>query len=337
MKRLLGLDVGGANIKAAHSNGESWSEAFALWRAPADLASRLVAMVSANSPRDFDEVRLTMTAELCDCFATKRDGVHSVVGAVEKFAGDRPVKIWSTLGRFFSPAEARANPLAVAASNWHALGTLMARRVSHAPGLQLLIDIGSTTTDIIRLRGGRIDLRGLNDMDRLASGELVYTGAWRTPLMAMGPAVQLRGRSVRLMAEYFASMADVHLLLKNIPEEPDNHETADNRSATRAHAAARIVRMVGADLDMLTMNDAVDLARQFAQRQNDQISAAISHVLGGESVELAVVSGQGSFIARQLELIKHAEIIDLTQTLGREASIAACAWALLRDDLTWNA
>ena len=328
MKRVLGLDIGGANIKAAHSNGEAWSEPFALWRAPQELGPRLAAMIAANLAREFDEVRLTMTAELCDCFATKSEGVNSVIDAVVTLAGERPVWTWSTTGRFVTPAEAKSDPLSVAASNWHALGTAVAREFSRETGLALLIDIGSTTTDIVLLRDGRVEARGFNDMDRLASGELVYTGAWRTALMACGPTVRVRGREVRVMAEYFASMADVHLLLDHIAEEPACNDTADGRSATKANAAARIVRMVGADMEMLTIADALDIASQFSTRQLDAIGNAIGQVVGDKEIAQYVVSGQGAFLARAA--IRSSNVINLSETIGREASIAACAWAILR-------
>jgi uncharacterized hydantoinase/oxoprolinase family protein len=368
MNRVLGLDIGGANIKAAHSSGEAWSEPFALWKAPHELGARLTAMIAAKPARAFDELRLTMTAELCDCFATKREGVNAVLDAVTTMAGNRPVFTWSTAGRFVSPGEARAEPLKVAASNWHVLGTYVARSLGErwalAPrdprtpatpssqstpsststppasdalggltpparlALNVLIDIGSTTTDIVRLRGGGIEPGGLTDMDRLASGELVYTGAWRTPLMVYGPSVSVRGRAVRVMSEYFAGMADAHLLLGHIAEDAACTDTADGRSATRAHAAARVLRMVGADLDTLMIEDAIEIARHFALRQRTAISMALRDVVGHEPVTRIIASGQGAF------LVKHvapgADIVELETTIGREASIAACAWAILR-------
>jgi uncharacterized hydantoinase/oxoprolinase family protein len=49
----------------------------------------------------------------------------------------------------------------------------------------VLIDIGSTTTDLVRFGGGRVQYRGYTDGERLRSEELVYTGAIRTPIMAV--------------------------------------------------------------------------------------------------------------------------------------------------------
>ncbi len=75
-----------------------------------------------------------------------------------------------------SPRRAHT-PLTVAASNWVATALVVADEVPDA----ILIDMGSTTTDIIPIVGGVVRAIGLTDPDRLASGELVYTGALRTP------------------------------------------------------------------------------------------------------------------------------------------------------------
>ena len=49
----------------------------------------------------------------------------------------------------------------------------------------LFVDMGSTTTDIIPIVGGKVAARGATDAERLQAGELVYTGATRTFLMAV--------------------------------------------------------------------------------------------------------------------------------------------------------
>ena len=167
----LALDIGGANIKAAYGGGpgsrlkpcEIASVAFALWKEPGRLAEKLAEIAARFN--GFDRVLVTMTAELCDCFETKRAGVGHVLDAVEEMAsGGRKsakpqaagaVGVWTTEGRFVSVREARAEPIKAAASNWHALATFVAGLYPGGPSL--LIDTGSTTTDIIRLRDGQPD------------------------------------------------------------------------------------------------------------------------------------------------------------------------------------
>ncbi len=116
-----------------------------------------------------------MTAELSQMFRTKRDGVAFVLDALQAAFPTSEIRVFAVDGRFLPPAEARSAPLAVAAANWSATAHLVALDHPNA----LLIDTGTTTTDIIPISGGLVVSRGRTDPERLASGELVYTGALR--------------------------------------------------------------------------------------------------------------------------------------------------------------
>src|SRR5947209_18322086 len=88
----IGLDIGGANIKAAHSEGPARTVPFEVWKRPDELGRAIAAIVAALPPSD--RAAVTMTAELCDCYPTKQVGVHAVLDAVvEALPG------WSTLVR----------------------------------------------------------------------------------------------------------------------------------------------------------------------------------------------------------------------------------------------
>src|SRR3978361_399199 len=76
---VLGLDIGGANLKAATADKRAVSVPFALWKQPDKLPVALAELV-AKFP-DATEMAVTMTGELCDCFETKRDGVHAIIAA----------------------------------------------------------------------------------------------------------------------------------------------------------------------------------------------------------------------------------------------------------------
>ena len=164
---VLGLDIGGANLKAATCDGRALSVPFALWREPRALPGQVRALVRRFPCR---RLAMTMTGELCDCFVSKRAGVHAILDSVVQAAPKTPIQVWSTRGQFVAVREARADPWRVAAANWHALATFAGRFVPD--GAALLIDIGSTTTDIIPLWQGRPMPRGWTDAERLASGAL---------------------------------------------------------------------------------------------------------------------------------------------------------------------
>lgn len=328
---VAGLDIGGANLKAATAGGAAVSSPFEIWRDPERLADALVELLTKLSA--VDTLAVTMTAELADCFHTKAEGVDRVLAAVERIAGERPVSVWTTAGRFMSPAEARCEPMRVAAGNWHALATWAGQRFAPR-GWGLLIDIGSTTTDIIPLLDGRPAAVGLTDGDRLLSGELVYTGVRRTPLCAVLPEVRFRGQPCPLAAELFATTLDVFLLLGDIAEAPADCQTANGRPATRFEAWHRMARMLCRDANEFTESDAFDAARQFATAQQATIARALDQVLTQQdgAIDSVIVSGSGSFLARRVIATDQrtcgARVVSLDAELTPAVAEAACAFAV---------
>ena len=252
-RRVLGLDVGGANLKAAHTDGAARSRPFALWKDPGGLAGALRDLI-ADMP-DADLLAVTMTGELCDCFESKRQGVIAILDAVQEAAQGKPIRVWRTDGKFVDITEARKTPLQTAAANWLALATFAGRLAPEGPAL--LFDVGSTTTDVIPLLDGRPKPHGRTDRERLESGELVYTGVRRTPLCALAGGA----------AELFATTLDVYLLLDWIAEDAADRNTADGRPATKAAAHARLARMLCADLDSSTEQERMGLAHRVFLKQ----------------------------------------------------------------------
>src|ERR1700676_2452819 len=97
-RAILGLDIGGANIKAYHTNGVACHVPFRLWEKPGELAARLAAL-QADLPAA-EVVAVTMTGELCDCFESRRAGVNAILDAVEHMSSNRLVRVWRNDGRF---------------------------------------------------------------------------------------------------------------------------------------------------------------------------------------------------------------------------------------------
>src|ERR1700749_4656608 len=165
--QVVGLDIGGANLKAADAPGLALTRPFAVWRSPENLAAE-IGLLLASFPKP-DVIALSMTAELADCYRTKREGVEAVIAAVERAAGSTAVRVWQTNGQFVGPDEARRSHGLVAAANWHALATFVGRLAPIGPSL--LIDIGTTTADLIPLADGVPTPTGRTDRERLQSGE----------------------------------------------------------------------------------------------------------------------------------------------------------------------
>jgi (4-(4-[2-(gamma-L-glutamylamino)ethyl]phenoxymethyl)furan-2-yl)methanamine synthase len=327
--RWIALDIGGANIKAAHTWGQARALPFELWKRPEDLPRVLAALTATFPPAE--RVAVTMTAELCDCYPTKAEGVKDVLDAVVGVYADREVRVWGTDERFHGVAEVLARPELAAASNWLALATLAARLLPEGPGL--LIDIGSTTTDLIPLRDGRPAPRGRTDTQRLRTGELVYAGVRRTPVCALAAELPWRGAATGLSAELFATTLDVYLTLGAIPPDPIDDATADGRPATVEAARDRLARMVGADREGFSADDALAFARAADEALMARLAAAADRACQEVGRPRgAVVAGSGGFLARRLadRLIEPGgTLVELDRAWGPVASSAGCAYALV--------
>lgn len=318
---VLGLDIGGANLKAAHTDGTAKTVPFALWKAPQELPSRLNELIKQFS--SFDQLAVTMTGELCDCFETKRDGVAAILEGVGEVAANTPVRVWSLEGRFLTLKTASDNPLRVASANWHAQATMFGRLTTNMPAL--LIDIGSTTTDIIPILEGKPANQAWTDPERLKAHELCYTGVRRTPVCAL-----LQGQHA---AEVFATMLDVYLLLGDAPENSNDLDTADHRPANRAYAEDRLARMVCGDRDTVAASQVQALAQEAKWMQAKKIAQCIDEVVWqlSEPPELLVFSGSGAFLENVVLAactLAHRKVFALEQKVGKDLSNAACAYAV---------
>ena len=333
MRTLIGLDIGGANLKASNGIDRTLEISFPMWKDPSGLTHALRSMEPVLG-EDPDVIAVTMTGELADCFRTKAEGVDRILSSVKKAFPRGDLRVWQTGAEFFTEDEAREFPILVAAANWHALATWAGRACP--VGVALLIDIGSTTTDIIPLSNGTPVTEGGTDPTRLLSGELIYTGVRRTPLCALAPQLEFRGQRIGIAAELFATTRDVHLWLGSLPEAPEDCDTANGRPATREFARDRLVRMLCADSEEIDECETDDLARQWASIQQTQIRRAVEQVLARQSSppRMLLLSGEGEFIARQvlqeIPSLADIETLSLARVLGPEHSVGACAYAIAR-------
>jgi probable H4MPT-linked C1 transfer pathway protein len=299
--RVFGWDIGGAHLKLAAIEGGRVVAArqlpCALWRGLDELHRAAATALAGLGAADRHAV--TMTGELADLFADRPSGVAAILGVLGEFAPRDAIAVYVVDGRFVSADEALAATDRVASANWHATGQFLARSL----GDGLLIDIGSTTTDIVPFRGGKLASRGAADAERLATCELVYSGVVRTPLCAIARDVPFRGKRLGIMAEFFATAADAHRLARTLPEGADLHATADNRGKSLPESRARLARMIGMDAAAAS-DDAWDrLAEAFVRQQIRQIEGSVETVLSAADLTPAapvVGAGSGRFIAAEI-------------------------------------
>jgi (4-(4-[2-(gamma-L-glutamylamino)ethyl]phenoxymethyl)furan-2-yl)methanamine synthase len=324
----LALDIGGANLKAADGLGYCAIQAFPLWREPLRLAEVLRKVIASAPVCGY--IAATMTGELADCFDSKEEGVAHILQAMSTAADGKSVLVYQTSGRLEPLESALRQPLLAAAANWHALARFAGRYAKS--GTALLIDIGSTTTDVIPLVNGRPQTVGYGDTERLLSGELVYTGIERSPVCSVAGYLPYRQQLCPVAQELFATTWDAYLTLSEVPEEPDNRNTADGRPATRVASHARLARMICADVTMFEGADALAAAEAIRHHQTARIAAAVGQVVArlGQSPESIILSGAGEFLARRvIERMNLAgDVISLSAELGPALSRCAPAHAL---------
>jgi probable H4MPT-linked C1 transfer pathway protein len=332
---VAGLDVGGAHVKAARLTGGRvvavTQIASPLWQGLDRLEAALMdakAFVGA-----VDGVGVVVTAELADTFDSRRDGVARVaelIGAV--FAGAKLSIYAGPLGLL--PLAAAADHVrAVASANWHATASVVAAALPDA----LLVDIGSTTADLVPIRAGAVAAVGYSDAERLGAGELVYTGATRTSLMAVAGRVPFAGTWQPVMNEHFATIADVHRLTGALPDGVDQHATADGRGQSVAESRARLARLLGRDAEDASEADWRAVAGFLAECQlrglHDAAAQVLSHTPLPDEAPV-VVAGIGAFIAAGLAerlgrpVVAFAALLPVAPEMAAWASRAAPAVAV---------
>ncbi len=324
----LGIDIGGANLKLADGRGFAESRPFAMWKDSDALCTALAECI-ASSPRG-DQLAVTMTAELADCFPTKAEGVRFVLESVDRASAGRRTLVYLRDGRFATSQAAALQPLEAAAANWHALARFAARFANGAPAV--LLDVGSTTCDVVPIVGGEVRARGTTDTERLIAGELVYTGVERSPVGCLVVSVPYRGQLCPVVQELFATMHDAHVITGDLPESATAEFSADGRPHLKAYARARLARMVAADSETFDDRDAAELAGAAVQSQTAKLADRVRIVV--ESMprppEVWIVSGHGEFLARRAidALPWPAQIVSLAHEIGERPSRCAPAHAL---------
>ena len=290
---MIGIDVGGANLKVVDETGVH------IHYCPLFEMAPITSLLEPYASGEDDRAAVVMSGELADCFSNKMEGISFIVDAVRRVFP--AAQFYGTDAAFHTGAVP-----ALAAANWLASADYLRSKYPRA----VLLDIGSTTADIIPLaRFGA--LRGLTDLARLQQGYLVYTGMLRTNVATLLRTVDIDGITTPVSSEYFATSADAHLVLGTITAGDYCCDTPDHKEKTRDASLRRLARVVCADLDEIGEQGAMQIARQFRDAQCTQVCEAVRACAAASGTESIIVAGIGaSFFAGKLDAI------DLNRELG---------------------
>ncbi len=317
--RILTFDIGGAYTKwLEHDDGVTVSSSvyFPVWKRKEELALFLTGI-----GREADTVAVTMTAELCDVFASKEAGSRFVVESCEEAFGD---PLFLTSDRRLVKKEDIKDYNKLGAANWLASRYFMEQRY----GSDLLVDIGSTTTDILPFGGG---LNGFkSDFERLKSSELLYTGILRTPVNTIINELHIKGNVVSAASEYFAITADVYNILWGISYTCD---TPDGKGKSREDSIRRVARLLCAEPD--EVRDYIEgICHEVYEKQVTTISRGLRRVSRESRMNKVYAAGIGRRLGIEAAEMAGLQSVDLEEEV-KDAWNLPCLGLLemLKEDL----
>lgn len=267
---MLGIDIGGVATKvsifqesgrrvahfrlpyAVSQNWDFWATWFDQWMATCPLL-----MGTAMGA-----VLVSISAELSDAFVSKEDGVHRITRALDNLFGNS-VRMVTHMGELVTTEKAREHVWHVAAANWIPTAQWIGR---HAP-TAIMVDIGSTTTDIIPIVNGRPDPVSRCDMGRLQSSELVYLGIERTPVNSLAHRIPWADHWLPVAGELFAQTGDVWRVVGLIDQRHLYHTPVDGRTWSLTDCYRRLAKIICADLSQATPQALKSVAWYLAEQQ----------------------------------------------------------------------
>ena len=320
--KIIGLDIGGANtdctiIEITDNEIKSmtnYREYFPMWKDNDKLKNCLYNLTKNDS--DIKIVCVSMTAELTDGYESKKEGVKDISKKVTEFFKNQEV-YFVTFEGLKTYNELQKNYLSAAAANW--IGTTEV--IKHIEKDCIFMDIGSTTTDIIPIKNKKEVALGHSDLERLSSGELIYTGMLRTNLATIVHSVPIHDKTTRVSSELFSISADIHRILGNITEEEYTCNTPDRNKKDIISCKRRLARLVCADLDSLKDDEIIKLARYIESKQINQIYEGLKEVVERNEIKTVLITSVGNAnlcekAANKLKL----EIIPLDNYMSKKAT-----------------
>ena len=328
---FLGIDIGGANLKIVGLNKNKKisfvsEEKCEIWKGLSNFDKKILKLNEIISNKTV--IGVTMTAEMCDNFKKRKKGVKKIIKHIRKGL-DRNVYFWENVKKkFFSVKPSYDN---VASMNWLATGKFVAKKISNA----IVIDLGSTSTDLIFIRKNKIVNKGFSDLKRLHFSELLYTGFTRTPLFGITNKLRFNKKNYFVLPENFANIADVYRILKKTTSKIDLFDTMDRRSKSLLNSYRRVARNFGFDYTNKKKELISDLCKEIVKIQVSKITNSVKQNLVRYKMskkEISLVTcGIGKdflyeqFVQKDYKVLKFEDIIAGKSKLRKKAAFHAPA------------
>ncbi|MCK9396893.1 MAG: H4MPT-linked C1 transfer pathway protein [Methylobacter sp.] len=324
---IVGWDIGGAHVKAAiiDSDGKIiavYQQPCPLWKGIDQLQHAVSAIMQELVGSAYRHA-MTMTGELVDLFDNRDDGVRQIIQTMTDLLPESEILVFAGQQGLLASAQIEAGHYtSIASANWLASASFAAQKL----GSGLFVDTGSTTTDILLLNDGQVLAEGYTDYRRLLSQELIYTGIVRTAVMAVTQTALDQGKKIGLMAEYFATMADVYRVTGELNDAHDQTDTADGAEKTVLASARRLSRMIGCDFYPDELPRWLRFAENIRAQQIRQIQRGCETRLSKHQLPQnspLIGAGVGRFLVKQIALNLDRPYLDFSD-LFPAAAIRSC-------------
>ena len=316
-ERIIGWDIGGAHLKAVLLEQDGKVHQVLqlpcpLWQGEACLHQALDQAAAKLGVHAQDRHAVTMTGEMTDIYSNRNNGVNNIINVITNKFPDARLSVFAGAAGFLPTSKVAQATQQIASANWWAtaeyLSTVMPRG--------LLIDIGSTTADLVPFADGVVIAKGHTDVERLRHQELVYTGIVRTPVMSLAKQLPFGGEWIGLMAEHFATCADVYRILGKLPDNADQYPAADGGDKTLAASERRLARMLGMDAEAGDTALWHDVASYLQECQLRTLMDACAQQLSRRELDHdapLVGAGTGRFLASILAQRSGRDYLDINQ------------------------
>ncbi len=328
---IIGWDIGGAHVKAVliNSTGQIiavYQQPCPLWKGLDQLHQAVYAILQQLPDKNHGHA-ITMTGELVDLFDNRDHGVRQIIQTLLELLRPAELQVFAGVEGLIlaNHIEARHYPL-IASANWLASATFVARKL----GSGLFVDCGSTTTDILLLNENKVQAEGYTDYQRLVSQELIYTGIVRTAVMAVTQTATDQGKTIGLMAEYFATMADVYRVTGELNDIHDQTDTADGAEKSITASARRLSRMIGCDFHTHELTRWRHFAENIRARQLQQIQRGCATQLSRYKLlkgSPLIGAGVGRFLVKDIAFNLGRPYLDFSDLLPAPAMDLSLATA----------
>lgn len=315
---IVGWDIGGAHVKAAVISANKviavYQQPCPLWKG-LDQLQHAVNTIMQELTGSNRRHAMTMTGELVDLFDNRDHGVKQIIQTMRDLLPGTEILVFAGRQGFLKASHIESGHYAsIASANWLASASFAAQKM----GDGLFVDCGSTTTDILLLNEGRVLAEGYTDYQRLISEELIYTGIIRTAVMAVTQTALDQGKKIGLMAEYFATMADVYRVTGELDDAHDQTDTADGAEKTVLASAKRLSRMIGCDFYPDELPRWLQFAQNIRAKQIRQIQRGCETRLAKHELPQnspLIGAGVGRFLVKKIALNLDCPYLDFSDLL----------------------